>query len=48
MLVVLPMDVVVVVVVEERNNITTCNVGIVLIFTCKITCRSSHVKLTLQ
>jgi DhnA family fructose-bisphosphate aldolase class Ia len=48
----------VVVVVEERsNNVTMCNIGIVLhnaqrylhlvtllIFTCKITCRCSHVK----
>ena len=33
----------VVVVVEERSNVTTCNVGIVLIFTRKITCGSSFV-----
>jgi hypothetical protein len=47
----------VVVVVEESNNVTRCNIGLVVTynanitprdvveFTCKITCRCSHVKI---
>jgi hypothetical protein len=46
------------VVLEEGSHVTTCNIALcntmptlhlmtVLIFTCKITCRCSHVKITL-
>ena len=38
MVVLVAASVAVVVVVEERSNVTTCNVGILLIFTRKITC----------
>jgi hypothetical protein len=31
--------------VEESSNVTRCNIDIVLIFTHKITCECSHVKI---